>query len=491
MPNRSILHAPAAPRHQMALRWLAELRWILLGLQLALLVGFGLYGGEAILIGLLVMLATATAASNLWLLRARPPGRSAADRIFAAALGLDVAMLTILLGSTGGPENPFAIFYVLPVSTAALIGGRRLTWLIAGAGVVGYAAQFRWHRSVDFWDTMIGLPGSAGPGSGVHAHLLGMWISVLLVAVAIASLAQRLQAAFARHERVLEQARRRLERSDQLAWLTSFAAGAAHDLGSPLATMAVAAREIECRAQAAGEAEGASEARLIRDEVDRCRQILDRMAAGLDPMLDEEGRRDSIEDLTVLLAADLRSDIERVAVRAEDGVHELPVRAQRLAQLLMPIIRNGLRASGPRGAVEVRLSATSESLRAEIIDRGEGMSPEVLERASEPFYTTRPRGESSGLGLYIVSVVVEAMGGSLSLRSQSGRGTTVSLRIPLLESAPRPAGAVAASATAAAAAVSAASPAQEPSATPVRVPSPAPGTPVAPSAPPQAEVVGP
>jgi two-component system sensor histidine kinase RegB len=406
----------------------AELRWILVVLQLLLLVGFWTLAREPVVVGILGVLSSGTALSNLLLLRARPVSSSGADRIVGAVLMLDVAALTVLLAVTGGPDNPFAILYVLPVSTAAMVGGRRLAWLIAAVAVVGYAAQFRWHLDLALWHQM---------WAGLHVHLLGMWISVLLVAVTIAFLAQRLHAAFARHERVLDQARRRLERTDQLAWLTSFAAGAAHDLGSPLATMAVAAREIERRSQAVGDDGLAEEARMIRDEVDRCGQILDRMAAGLDPGLEEPDRPDSITDLTVLLAADLRGEMERVEIRAEDGLHELPVRAQRLAQLLLPLIRNGLRASPPEGRVEIRLASDAGSLRAEIIDHGEGMAPEILARATEPFFTTRPRGESSGLGLHIVGVVAEAMGGSLTLSSQLRAGTTVSLVLPFIAPAAR------------------------------------------------------
>jgi len=427
------LQDPAASRHQTVLRWVAELRWILVALQLVLVVGFWTLAGETLVVGILGAISTGTALSNLVLRRARPTTGHDADRIVGAVLVLDVAALTVLLAVTGGPDNPFAILYVLPVSTAAMVGGRRLAWLIAAVAVVGYAAQFRWHLDLALWHQM---------WAGLHLHLLGMWMSVMLAAVTIAFLAQRLHAAFARHERVLDQARRRLERTDQLAWLTSFAAGAAHDLGSPLATMAVAAREIERRSEALGDTALATEARLIRDEVDRCGQILDRMAAGLDPELEESTRPDSIADLTVLLAADLRGEMERVEIRSEDGMQELPVRAQRLAQLLLPLIRNGLRASPPEGRVAIRLACDAGALRAEIIDRGEGMAPEILARATEPFFTTRPRGESSGLGLHIVGVVAEAMGGSLTLSSRLRVGTTVSLVLPFIAPAARVAPAV-------------------------------------------------
>jgi len=430
----ALFQDPAASRHQTVLRWVAELRWILVALQLLMLVGFWVLSRERGVVGILGVVSSGTVLSNLLLLQARPTSGNEADRSVGAVLVLDVVALTVLLAATGGPDNPFAILYVLPVATAAMVGGRRLAWLIAAVAVAGYAAQFRWFRDLALWHQT---------WAGLHVHLLGMWISVLLVAVTIAFLAQRLQAAFARHERVLDQARRRLERTDQLAWLTSFAAGAAHDLGSPLATMAVAAREIERRSQAVGDDSLAEEARMIRDEVDRCGQILDRMAAGLDPGLEESARPDSIADLGVLLAADLRGEMERVEIRAGEGLRELPVRAQRLAQLLLPLIRNGLRASPPEGGVEIRLDVRDGSLCAEIVDHGEGMSPEVLAHATEPFFTTRPRGESSGLGLHIVGVVAEAMGGSLALRSRMHVGTTVSLVLPFLEPAarsPRPGG---------------------------------------------------
>ncbi len=175
----------------------------------------------------------------------------------------------------------------------------------------------------------------------------------------------------------------------------------------------------------------AEDARLIREQVGRCRMILDQMAGGAG-----ENPGEGIEAVTVgelireALAGSRRQPevIVDYAVGVEDrGVH-VPPRA--VAQALRSLLTNAQDASPPEQPVKVVATRRKRQLAIEILDRGRGMDPEDLERIGEPFFTTKAPGHGMGLGLFLTRAVVESLGGSLAIDSTPGEGTAVILTIP-------------------------------------------------------------
>jgi len=415
-----------ASRARIALPWLAQLQWWAVAGQLVALLSLPRVSAEPLPVAGLAALLAVTTAGNLLLGVAVRRAVVAPERLLGGALVLDTVLLTFWLSLTGGADNPFALLYAIPVAIAAIGGGARWAWLLAVLVVSGYASSFRWFHPTHLWHVSVEIP-----GAGVLAlHLAGMWVSMLIVTVSCAYFIQRLMAGWAVHESALRDARDRLARTEHLAALTTLAAGAAHDMASPLGTVAVVARELERSAGRGDPRAIAEDAALIRDEVDRCREILDRMAIAVQADRESHGRSRKIEDVWEILSAELGAEMARIRLDPSTPVRSLPISAVQLAPLLMPLVRNALDATpGPHSSVRVRFEALADGVRVEVSDDGDGMSPSVLERAREPFFTTKSERGGAGLGLHLVAVIAEALGGTLSLDSSPGGGTRAALTL--------------------------------------------------------------
>jgi two-component system sensor histidine kinase RegB len=258
-----------------------------------------------------------------------------------------------------------------------------------------------------------------------------MWVAFALGATFIVYFVHRVTRALARRERELGEAREARVRAERLASLATLAAGAAHELSTPLAVIAVAARELErALTRLAADEPTRGDARLIREQVERCREILLQMAADAGESTGEDFAAVSIDGLVAVALRDL-ADATRVDVelRTADGPElVLPVRAA--GQALRALVKNALEASPAHARVRVAASLARNRWRIEVVDAGEGMAPEVLQRAFEPFFTTKSPGKGMGLGLFLARDVVQRVGGELRLGSRAGHGTTAIVDLP-------------------------------------------------------------
>ncbi|HEY1906467.1 MAG TPA: HAMP domain-containing sensor histidine kinase [Myxococcaceae bacterium] len=339
-----------------------------------------------------------------------------------ALMALDTLLLTVLLALSGGPGNPFSVLYLVDVALGAVVLTSALTWALLGLVLLCFGALF------------LPMPWSPAATLGhadlMRLHLRGMWVAFALAGCTLVAFVLRVRRALAEREAELSRERERAQRRDRLASLATLAAGTAHALGSPLSTIAVAAHELERRLQSLPEA--AEDARLIRTQVERCREALAWMSteAGQSP-----GEMLHPQPVSLLLDEALEGlpEPERVLIELQEGVREataaLPVRA--VGQSVQALVRNALQASPPGRPVLLRLGLDGDRLRVEVEDQGEGMAPEVLARAGEPFFSTRGSGHGLGLGLFVARSLAEQLGGDLSLVSVREEGTRARLTVPL------------------------------------------------------------
>jgi two-component system sensor histidine kinase RegB len=315
------------------------------------------------------------------------------------------------------------------ITAAAATLGSRWTWGLTALAVSAYAGLFS-------------LPIAEAPDAAVHAahdfarHLQTMWIALSMAAALTAFFVTRLTTSLARREAEIAAMRESASRRDRLSALTTLAAGAAHELATPLTTVAVAARELEHAvstlpadvAQRVGE-----DVRLIRSEVTRCRDILDEMGAGSGSAAGEMPTAFSAQDLVqdVLLGAGPNAASRlrtRATGSAAHGLFFLPRRA--VTRALVSLVNNALDADGAGHGVDVLVTAGPD-LEIVVRDEGRGMPPDVVARAGEPFFTTKPPGRGLGLGLFLVRSLADQLGGAFALQSHEGKGTVATLRLPL------------------------------------------------------------
>ena len=423
--------SPSAPsRAEAVLRWLVPLRFLSAAGQIgAIAIAWAGLGLPLPYERLWIVPALVVATNGSWIaLRAR--SRAQAARLVVPILVFDAALFTLLLAWSGGPDSPFSALYIIQIVLAAMTGSRAATWSVALACAGFYALVFPWSTPAHFWHA------PALPGSSIGLHALGMWVAVVVVAAVMTFAMTRIIETLGEREQEMRRLSEVAARNARLASLTTLAAGAAHELGSPLGTIAVIARELERAARSADAAAPSSglaeDARLLRTEVERCRAILDRMRA----RAAHEVAEAEVPIVGAELEAALREGLdagesERVQIGV-DLAPDAPAGARiDFCEVVGPILRNALDASNAQTAVEVEISREAGRLVTRVRDRGAGMDDATLRHVGEPFFTTRAPGRGTGLGLFVVHLHLERLGGTLQFESEPGAGTTATVAWPI------------------------------------------------------------
>ncbi len=357
------------------------------------------------------------------------------ERLLGAVMLLDILLLSGLLYLAGGAENPFNIFYLVNLSLGAVVLRPYWTLLLATASAICFTVVVVYSEPLESLNKMMPIPLALGADRPLlNIKMQGLWVSLVGASMFIVYFITRVTTALGRREEELSLTQKRRSQTEKLEALATLAAGAAHELASPLSTIAVVARELEVELQRDGAADTAvQDAQLIRREVTRCRGILDLMATDAGESAGEE-----IVELTVaqLLEQMLEGLPDACRIQTEmvgdSQWSRLVVPRHALVQSLRGLVRNALDASPSEGHVDLRATRYRARLKIEIRDHGTGMSSEVLDRAGEPFFTTKEPGQGMGLGLFLTRKVIERLEGSLQLISHPGKGTTAIVQLPLV-----------------------------------------------------------
>lgn len=406
------------------LPWLIRLRWLFVAGQLAAwpLARWGL-GVElpwwpfAAAVGVL-------AASNAAVAAAVRRSRGSPAQLTGGVLLLDTALLTMLLAALGGATNPFSVLYLVYITLSSVALSARWTLAIAALAIAGFALLFAVPAEPH-------AQHAGHTGSPLHdSHLQGMWAAFVLAAALTAFFVRRISATIASQREQIATLRETAARHARLASLATLAAGAAHELNSPLSTIAVAAHEASLRArELVGAATVGADLDLILEEVDRCQQILHQLAA-------RATETDAVEPVTTdRLIASIRDELGeragRLEVRADDAPAELALPSAQMVQSLVALIKNALDASGAADRVVLAIRRDAGEVSIAVEDRGAGIPAHVLAKVGEPFFTTKQPGRGMGLGVFLARVFFESRGGALSIESTPGEGTRALVRLPL------------------------------------------------------------
>lgn len=318
--------------------------------------------------------------------------------------------------------NPVSAFYLVEIVVAALVLGPTWTWVVTTLSVVGYAGLFLAPSDE--------LQAAQGMHPEIALHMRGMWLSFAGTAVVVGILVTRLAIAIERRDRALDAMRERHGKASRVAGLATVVAGAAHELSTPLATIAVVARELELLLANLPGSEGAigrREQPLSWRSI-WCRRVLDTMAGQIAEPMGEAPRRVAVDEVMAdVVDRVAAADRARVRVTITAGLSVVwPVGV--VAQAVANVVRNALQASSPTEPVVVDVAGVGDAVRMVVTDRGAGMSPDVLARAGEPFFTTKAQGAGTGLGLFVTRSTIEQLGGTLDLASVEG-GTTATIHL--------------------------------------------------------------
>ncbi|MBL8684319.1 MAG: HAMP domain-containing histidine kinase [Myxococcales bacterium] len=404
--------------------WLPRLRWAAVLALLASIAATKFLLHAPFPLEPMVAVVAVLVAINVALLVVLKRRRTLSARAVTLNLLADTAALTALLVWTGGAMNPFTTLYLLHVALAGVLVGRVQSLVVASFSVVCFGALLVARpEAIHVWHS----------ASMFDLHVKGMWLAFALTAWAVWFFVSRVAEALKQRERDLARAQLDMARAERLATVGTLAAGAAHELNTPLGTVMILVAEL--RDTLAKDSSALATLATVRAELERCKKILSRMRPPdesdiaperieLAPFVRECCRRWS----TTHGEGSLRVHVERAAERAAVVA---PRAALELA--LSGLLDNARRAHRDRALTEpvsVTLDVVADECRMTVGDRGAGMNDEVRSRAGEPFFTTREPGDGMGLGLYLSRATVERAGGRLEIESAPG-DTRVSLVLPV------------------------------------------------------------
>ena len=267
--------------------------------------------------------------------------------------------------------------------------------------------------------------------------VFGMWVAYAFAASFVAYFVGKVSRAIRERDHKLVAVTRLATQNERLATLSSFSASAAHELGSPLATIGLAAKELRLGLLRSETTEALrADAELVCQEVARCRQILADLSSRAGETVGEmpvpTTPRAVVEMLQGLLSPRLVAQMRFEFADEASATAAMVAPVHTLSQMLANLVRNAFEAQEEAGSVDVVEvhAAITDQARFNVRDRGRGMPPELRERVGEPFVTTKSEQGGLGLGIYLVRSYAERMGGSLSFHARPGGGADVELRLP-------------------------------------------------------------
>lgn len=422
-----------------AFPWFLVLRWGEVICQILLVIVVSLYIDIDFPLVFLSLIVSIEAISNLFLHLRLRRGQTVSEKVIFIIFILDSLLLTGLLHLTGGAMNPFTFLYLVHIVIAAIILAPKWSWSITILTLACYGLLFLPPPVTrDLSGTLVPVSGHIchlpGEASGAMLlHLKGMWVACAITSFFIVFFVSRIQKDLAIHNETLLSLKETRLRNERLASLTGLAAGAAHELSTPLGAVAIAAGEMihHLQRQKAGR-DLLDDALLIKKQVADCKEILYHMAAGAGELRGEEMRSFTIDEAVEQILSEL-GPVEQKRIKSEifSNRQHLHMGFRTLRRTLKGLLINSLEASAPASRVRMRWFEKDGMMVIEIVDHGKGMSPEVLRQALEPFFTTKKSW--MGLGLFLAKTMAEQFGGEVKLDSTPEKGTTVTVSLALNE----------------------------------------------------------
>lgn len=436
------------------LQRLLQLRWVaVFGQILAILVALSALGlplrTEAHF-AVCLLLAAANLFSYWRLTRPWPVSNG---ELFAQ-LCLDVAGLVAQLYLAGGSSNPFVSLLLVPLTVAATLLPLAWVWAMAAVTAAAYSTLLLWNIPLptprselsglnDFICTVTGIDrGLLSHDNGFSLHIVGMWVNFILSALIVTVFISRLAALLRQRDRALARARERTLHHEQILALGTLAAGAAHQLGTPLSTMAVVLGDLQL--DHGQNPALAPELALLRQQVDQCKNILAQLVSQAEqadspaPQPLATLTQELVDEWTLLrpgilidmvLDEDIAADSPQVMVDAT------------LHQALLNLLDNAADAHREGGTTEhlcLQIRRQDKVCIMEILDRGPGISAEVAQRLGEPFISTKGAAASSGvavaggmgIGFFLSNATLERLGGRVDIFNREGGGACTRITLP-------------------------------------------------------------
>lgn len=343
---------------------------------------------------------------------------------YAAQLGMDLIIHSVLLYFSGGSTNPFVSYYLVPLTIAAATLPWLYSMVLSALALTGYTALLMWYHPLH--------PQAEHEVTFISLHLFGMWLNFALSAAFITFFVVKMAGALRRQDQLQAEHREASMRDQRLLAVATQAAGAAHELGTPLATMSVLLKELRREHQ---EPMLQEDLAVLQDQVNLCKETLQQLVRAA-----EADRRQTVFEQSI--TEWLEAAVERWHLMRPETTYRYEVLglgavptlkpSTDLTQALLNLLNNAADACPDNLRITVDWSALE--MRVSIRDFGAGVPLEIAEKIGKPFFTTKGKGKGFGLGLFLTQAAVTRAGGSVKLFNQDEGGTLTELKLPRLTS---------------------------------------------------------
>ncbi len=402
------------------LRTLVYIRWAAVTGQLAslMVVHYGL-GFPLPILWALAAVATSVLL-NIAVTASRPLGAYLEDRPAALYLAYDILQLSVLLYLAGGLQNPFSVLILTPVIVSASVLSRRSTVFLGALSAVSITVLALWHKPFPWIGMGFPLP---------DLYVMGIWealaLGIVFIATYVGSVAQEAR----QMANALAATQMALAREQRLSALGGLAAAAAHELGSPLATIAVVAKEMKRAVEKGGAL--AEDVDLLIEQSDRCREILAALSRRPDTYPGAPFARLPISALVEAAGEPYIGGpiVMNFRIQLQDGSKTFEPNVLRSPEILHglgTLIENAVQFAKTR--VDIDTSWDEMSVTVTVRDDGLGFAAGVRERLGEPYVSSRDNEGHMGLGVFIASTLLQHTGADLSFTNAETGGARVAVR---------------------------------------------------------------
>ncbi|RVN32243.1 ActS/PrrB/RegB family redox-sensitive histidine kinase [Sinorhizobium meliloti] len=406
------------------LQTLVRLRWLAVGGQSLAVIVTALWLQFPLPVVPCSVLIACLALLNVFLTLRFPPTQRLTPPAAFTLLGIDLAQLTALLFITGGLANPFAPLLCVPVIISSASQPKPQSIVLAGLAVLSVTAlafspfPLPWYPG-----TLLLMP---------RVLTAGIWFAIVSMTAFAAFYTYRVSLEASELSEALTATELVLQREKHLSQLDGLAAAAAHELGTPLATISVVAKEME--RELGDDPRFGEDVHLLRSQSERCRDILRRLTT-LSSESEEHMRLLPLSSLIEEVMAPHREFGIEIELKEQGDRASEPVGIRNAGILygLGNLLENAVDYA--RKKVTVTTEHTAERVRVTIEDDGDGFSPDILARIGEPYVTRRQKDDSAGglgLGLFIAKTLLERSGARLRFENGGSKhpGARVSVEWP-------------------------------------------------------------
>ncbi len=335
----------------------------------------------------------------------------------------DIAALSLLFYFSGGYSNPFIWMYLLPITVAAVALRATYAWLIASLSIASYTLLMFYHVPLSH------LHMHMRDDAKLDIHLVGMWIGFVVSSVIVAIFIARIGQNLRDYDKKIAEVREKALESERMLALGTLATSAAHELGTPLATMAVVSKELS--QEYANQPELLAQLAILQKQVSRCKEILSSITRNAGQTRADAGQglplREFLQD-AILRWRDTRPATELVVTMHDNVFDPAIVMDRTLTQAIQNMLDNAADESPERILFDAEWN--EKSLKIQIRDFGKGLSAETKNQLGTPFFTSKNE-KGMGLGVYLTQTTLARYDGELSLNNHTEGGVITTVNLPL------------------------------------------------------------